>query len=110
MSDGVPRLNAPVAIEALPDYWDRERLREGKGPSTCGAELRIALSNAKAARAIRRQVDEVDRAFDDVEELFTMRKRLSELRDSLRHASANCRYLLPDDLLADYADLFEIKP
>jgi hypothetical protein len=39
-----PDPEAPLAIEALPDFWDARRARLGKSDkSTCAAELRLAL-------------------------------------------------------------------
>ncbi len=39
-----PQPDAPTDVEALPDYWDERRRKQGKPDlSRCAAELRIAL-------------------------------------------------------------------
>lgn len=48
MKDVTPDPDAPLDIEALPDFWDARRLRQGKADkSTCAAELRLALERGR---------------------------------------------------------------
>ena len=48
MTNVTPDPDAPLDIEALPDFWDARRLRQGKADkSTCAAELRLALERAR---------------------------------------------------------------